>query len=205
MAKRRKKAGDPGLAVAYLRVSTEEQHLGPEAQRSAIEAWASARGVRVVAWFEDRGVSGAAEVARCPGLMDAITEAGAVGAGVLVAAKRDRIARDVMKAAMVERLALREGARVVCADGVGEGDDPASVAFRQMLDVFAQFERAMIQTRTLAAMRVKRARGEFLGEAPIGTRRAGRALAEDGARRRCWDAYGSCVQRAPRCGRSRRR
>ena len=40
---------DTRTAVAYLRVSTDEQHLGPEAQRAAITAWASREGVSVVA------------------------------------------------------------------------------------------------------------------------------------------------------------
>ena len=36
------------VAVAYLRVSTQEQDLGPEAQRAAIQMWAERQGVRVV-------------------------------------------------------------------------------------------------------------------------------------------------------------
>lgn len=37
--------GDPKRAVAYLRVSTDEQRLGPEAQRAAIAAWGAREGV----------------------------------------------------------------------------------------------------------------------------------------------------------------
>jgi Resolvase, N terminal domain. len=46
------------LAVAYLRVSTEEQELGLDAQREGIVRFASARGIEVKAFFMDQGVSG---------------------------------------------------------------------------------------------------------------------------------------------------
>ncbi len=52
--------------VGYIRVSTEDQILGPDAQRTALERWASARGVELVGVFEDRGVSGAAALDRRP-------------------------------------------------------------------------------------------------------------------------------------------
>jgi DNA invertase Pin-like site-specific DNA recombinase len=45
----RVRPGDPSVAVAYLRVSTEEQHLGPEAQRAAIERQADGS----VTWTPD--------------------------------------------------------------------------------------------------------------------------------------------------------
>lgn len=178
MAKR-KRSGDAKVAVAYLRVSTEEQHLGPMAQREAIEAWARARGVRVVEWCEDRGVSGGAELDRRPALMEALAAVRERGAGLLVVAKRDRLARDVMKAAIVEAMAGEAGARVVSADGVGDGDEPEDLLLRTIVDAFAQYERARIRARVVAAMRVKASRGEFLGEAPIGARREGKLLAHD--------------------------
>ena len=34
---RRPRTGNARLAIAYIRVSTDDQHLGPEAQRSAIQ------------------------------------------------------------------------------------------------------------------------------------------------------------------------
>jgi hypothetical protein len=53
---------DPRVAVAYLRVSTEEQALGPQAKRNAVLRWAEGAGVRVVAECIDQGDSGGAEV-----------------------------------------------------------------------------------------------------------------------------------------------
>jgi hypothetical protein len=62
----RRSAGNPSLAVAYVRVSTEDQNLGPEAQRAAIERWAPSRGITVAAWHQDC-LSGATAVEDRPG------------------------------------------------------------------------------------------------------------------------------------------
>lgn len=176
-----KPSTDNRTAVAYIRVSTEDQHLGPDAQRAAIAAWAERNGVTIVATCEDRGVSGAASIDRRPGLMAALDALAEHGAGVLAVAKRDRLARDTMIAAMAERLAERAGARIVSADGVGEGNDPAAALLRGMVDLFAAYERAMIRSRTVAALAQKQARGERTGAVPVGLRVAadGRTLEAD--------------------------
>ena len=173
---------DPRRAVAYLRVSTDEQHLGPEAQRAALVAWAAREGVTIVAWHVDQGVSGAAAIADRPGLLAAVADLREHGAGVLAVAKRDRLARDVMAAAMVERLAADAGARILSAAGEGtESDDPAAVLMRRMVDAFAEYERALIAARTRAALAVKRARGEATSHAPFGYRAVdGRLVADEG-------------------------
>jgi len=155
-------------AVAYIRVSTDEQHLGPEAQRAAIEAWADRQGVQVVAWHVDHGVSGAAPLDKRPGLAAALDDLQA-GAD-LVVAKRDRLARDTLAAAMLERLVERAGARIVAADGVGNGDGPEARLMRRMVDAFAEYEREIIRARTRSAMAAKARRGERVGGVPVGYR-----------------------------------
>lgn len=168
-------AADPRRAVAYLRVSTDRQDLGPEAQRAAITAWATREGVTIAAWHEDRG-SGAAAIADRPALLAALADLRTCTAGVLAVAKRDRLARDVMAAAMIDRLTLDAGARVVSAAGEGtDGTDPAAMLLTRMIDAFAEYERAVIASRTRAALGVKRARGEATSHAPYGYR-----TAEDG-------------------------
>ncbi len=42
---KRVRSGSPLVAVAYIRVSKDDQKLGPEAQRAAVEAWAAREGV----------------------------------------------------------------------------------------------------------------------------------------------------------------
>lgn len=166
---------DSTKAVGYLRVSTDEQTLGPEAQRAALERWCTQHGVTLVAVFVDQGVSGGADLDKRPALLAAVAALKEYGAGVLLVAKRDRLARDTMLAAMVERLVEREGATISTADGTGEGGTPEAVLMRRIVDAFAEYERLLIKARTKAALAVKRSRGERIGAVPFGYR-----LAADG-------------------------
>lgn len=168
MAKATKTKANKAAAVLYVRVSTDEQALGPTAQRAAADRWCAARGVQLVAVCEDVGVSGGAPLDKCAGLLEALRQLEAHGAGVLLVAKRDRLARDVVKAAMIEQLAARVGAEVASAAGEGEGTDPAAALMRTMVDAFAQYERALIGARTKAALAVKKAKGERVGRIPYG-------------------------------------
>lgn len=166
----RVRAGKPEFAVAYVRVSTDEQANGIEAQQAAIATWAAANKVQIVAFVEDRGVSGATPVEDRPGLMQALFHIRAYRAGRLVVAKRDRLARDVVVAATIERLAMDAGATVHSADGVSAEDTPEGKLMRGLLDLFAQYERAVIRARTKAALEAKLRRGEYTGgrSAPYG-------------------------------------
>jgi DNA invertase Pin-like site-specific DNA recombinase len=116
----------------------------------------------------DKGVSGGAEVERRPGLVSAVRALHEHRAGVLVIAKRDRLARDVILAASIERLAAAAGATVVSADGAGNVAGPEGQLMRGMIDLFAQHERALIRARTKSALAVKRDRGERVGGIPLG-------------------------------------
>ncbi len=178
--RRKKAAGDPSRAVAYLRVSTAEQELGPEAQRASIERWAGTAGVTIASWHIDQGVSGGAELDKRPALQGALDALRAHEAGILVVAKRDRLARDVVLSALIERLAQNAGAKVVSAAGEGGNDtnDPSSMLMRRIVDAFSEYERALIRARTRAALAVKKSRGERAGTVPFGSRLAadGRSL-----------------------------
>ena len=163
-----KRSGDSSVAIAYLRASTEDQRLSPEAQRASIEAWALAQGVAVVAWHVDAGVSGAADLADRPALVAALAELRLHRAGIFVVAKRDRLARDCYVAATIDRAVAAQGARVASADGTGNGDTPADAFMRSVLDAAAQYERGLIRARTKAALAAKKARGERTGTVRYG-------------------------------------
>jgi len=167
-SKKSRPVTDTTKAVAYIRVSTEEQHLGPEAQLAAIELWATRQGITVVAVHRDLGVSGATPLADCTGLMAALEDLRVHGAGLLVVAKRDRLARDVMKSAMAEARAESLGARIVSAAGEGDGTDPAAKLMRTIIDAFAEYERLIISARTKAALAVKKTKDERIGGIPYG-------------------------------------
>ncbi len=179
MKKKQTPQGNPKLAVAYLRVSTDEQNLGPDAQRAAISSWAAAQGVTILEWREER-VSGGAALEDREELIAAINLLAPLGAGLLVAAKRDRIARDAVLAVSIERMVQGEGARLVTSDGVTSDDTPEGRLVRGILDLFAEYERSLIRARTRAALRVKKARGERVSRfAPVGTRIEGGMIVPD--------------------------
>jgi DNA invertase Pin-like site-specific DNA recombinase len=178
---KRARPGNPRTAVSYFRVSTNAQQLGPEAQRAAVADFARREGLSIVSGHVDQGISGGSDLDARPALAEAIGALRAHGAGVLLVAKRDRLARDIYVAAAIERAVAASGARVVSADGTGNGETPADVFMRSVLDSAAAYERALIRGRTRAALQAKRARGERAGTVPYGYRvdADGRTLVAD--------------------------
>ena len=157
-----------GVTVGYVRVSTDEQAQGPRAQRDALERYARAHGLDLVVVHDDLGISGAAPIDERPGLLAALDALDLYRAEVFLVAKRDRLARDVMISAMVDRLVTRAGARIESADGAANGEGPEAEMMRGVLAVFAQFERALIRTRTKSALAAKKRRHERTGSVPYG-------------------------------------
>jgi DNA invertase Pin-like site-specific DNA recombinase len=98
---------------------------------------------------------------------------------VLIVAKRDRLGRDVIEVALIERLVSKRGARVVSAAGEGtESDDPSGLLMRRLIDSFAEYERLIIGARTKSALAAKRRRVERTSRfAPYGFQ-----IARDGRR-----------------------
>jgi DNA invertase Pin-like site-specific DNA recombinase len=130
--------------------------------------------MEVVGPFDDEDVSGAASLDKRLGMLAAIAE---VRKGdVVLVAKRDRLGRDPIVNAMIESAIARKGGRLVSVLGEGtEGDDPAHVLMRRMIDAFSEYERLVIKARTRAALRAKIKRRER-----VGAIRFGFDLASDG-------------------------
>ncbi len=160
---------DPNRAVVYLRASTRKQELSPAAQRVMITKWATEHAVELVAEHLDHGISGAAELSRRPGLLEALQSIEQRGAGVLLVAKRDRLGRSVEALVLLEREVRRIGGRIIAADG-GNGDDLHDKFMRRILDAVAEHERDLIRARTRAALQVRRDRGQRVGNVPLGFR-----------------------------------
>lgn len=190
MAKRKQAPGDPTLAVAYLRVSTDDQRNGPDVQRADIERWASRHGVTVAGWFEDKDISGgdgltedlALDLGQRPALVAAMAALSERRAGLMLVQCRDRWARDIVLAAMLDRVVSKAGAQVVSAIGAGSdprraGDDDSDEDMKVFEDWQAQRERRKIRRRTKMALAIKKARGERVGTLPYGFQ-----LAADGVK-----------------------
>ncbi len=139
----------------------------PHAQRAQIESWAAREAGPVVAWFEEHGVSGPRDATERPGLSAVLHALREQGAGVLVVAKGDRLARDGVIEGMVDKLVGRAGARGV-SSGVGNRNSPADQHLQSILDSAAAFERSQIQDLTRVEFAVRKTREERLGAFPGG-------------------------------------
>ena len=161
-------------AIGYIRVSTDEQSesgLGLETQREAIAKCAARLSLPLADddILADEGVSGAKHQDKREGLTEALArlERG----DVLIVAKRDRLARDVIVAGLLERFVTKKKARIVSAAGEGTDDDtPTGILMRRIIDAFAEYERLVIGLRTGLALRAKRRRGDLAGNVPFGYR-----------------------------------
>ena len=144
--------GDPSKVIGYVRVSTGDRALGPEARRTALLVWCAAQGCTLVHVFFDQAVGGAAPADQRPGLSAALAGVKQHGAGILLVATRDRLARDTLIAALVEQRALQLGAAIRAVHGSGNTDTPEGLLVRRVVDAFAEYERLTIQARTKAAL-----------------------------------------------------
>ncbi len=87
----------------------------------------------VADWYVDRGICSVTPIEERPALRAALDALRAHGAGVLVVARRDRVARDVVLAGEIERAVARASARLVSAVGEGNGDSPADACKRPLI------------------------------------------------------------------------
>jgi len=163
-------------AILYARVSTDDQvksGLGMEAQLNASKRYAYTMKAKKVLVFRDEGKCGALPPQERPGLIRAII---AIEKGdMFIVAKRDRLARNLMHAQIIESMVKGRGGLLYSADGVSSEDSPAGFLQRSIVDAFAQYERMMISVRTKEALAVKKAKFERIGAVPYGW-----DLADDG-------------------------
>ncbi len=164
---RTRPAAPTGTAVGYLRVSTAEQAdsgLGLEAQRRTVEDHAAARGITIVEWFIDPGVSGTTLPSKRKAMSEALAALADRRASILLAAKLDRVSRSIKDALNLDHLATTQGWSVSTADMMMDTSTPPGRAAMNMLLVFAQFERDMIAQRTRDALAEKKAQNVQLGK-----------------------------------------
>jgi putative DNA-invertase from lambdoid prophage Rac len=152
-----------GTAIFYKRVSTGAQDGA--SQIAACEAYAAGAGLEIVATYEDviTGASAAAERAGLVGLLEAL----APGDTVLVE-RRDRLGRDALEVAYIERTIQAKGARIVTASGLGAEQTPEAQLIARMLDLVAEYEKALNNSRTKAALDARRAKGLIVGQPHYG-------------------------------------
>lgn len=164
-------------AIIYRRCSTDEQTksgLGLEHQFHVCKELALKQGISDIEVFTDAGVSGSTQIEDREGLREALA---ALRKGdVLLVAKRDRIARDMLVSMTVGKIVERRGCSLVSAAGEGHETDPVTdLILKSISDLWAQIERLSIASRTRNGLRVKIAKGERCGNVRYGFK-----LAKDG-------------------------
>jgi DNA invertase Pin-like site-specific DNA recombinase len=145
-------------AIAYLRVSTHRQQrsgLGIGAQRAAIQRFAEAEGMTILAeYVEAETGKGADALDRRPQLAAALAAAKAAKCSVIVS-KLDRLSRDV---AFVSGLMAQRVPFIVAELGLDA--DPFML---HLYAALAEKERSLISERTKAALAARKAAGAKLG------------------------------------------
>lgn len=168
--------------LSYVRVSTERQAehgLGLAQQEQAIRAFLRQKRAKPGQLFEDRGVSGAVEDR--PGLAELL--ASLTPGDVVVVARLDRLARDLLTQEFLLRDIRRRGADLISCS-TAETDylqddphDPTRKLIRQVLGAVGEFERALIKLRLQRGRALKAERGGYAyGSPPFGFRAEGGKL-----------------------------
>jgi DNA invertase Pin-like site-specific DNA recombinase len=137
-------------AAIYLRVSTDDQTV--ENQRRELTAAATARGWTVVAEYADEGISGAKGRDGRPQLDLLLKDTVHRRFDVAMVWAVDRLGRSLPD--LIASMQELHGAKVdlfLHQQGI-DTTTPGGKAMFQMLGVFGEFERAMIQARVKAGM-----------------------------------------------------
>ncbi len=153
----------------YLRVSTGEQTT--ENQRRELEQVAKRSGWQVVEVYEDAGVSGANGREKRPAFDKLLKDATARQFDLVAAWSVDRLGRSLQHlVAFLGELHALKIDLYLHQQGI-DTTTPAGKAMFQMMGVFAEFERAMIQERVKSGLSRARASGKRLGRPPVAARK----------------------------------
>ena len=161
-------------AFGYLRVSGESQVRGDgfPRQKAAIRKWADQNNVKIVRWFEEKGVSGT--ILERPALSDMMVAVMSNGAHLVVVEKLDRIARDQMVQESIIQSLIKNGFELVSAASGEEnlcGNDPGRKLMRTIMGAIAEYDKQMLVLKLRAAKQRKRTQpGWSEGRKPFGFR-----------------------------------
>jgi len=163
-----------GKAFGYLRVSGKGQVEGDgfPRQKAAIKAYAEAHGIRIVRWFEEKGISGTMELDGRPALLALLEALASNGTKLVLIEKLDRLARDLMvQETIIGDLRKRSFELISVSEPDLLQNDPTRILMRQVFGAIAQYEKAMIVAKLRGArQRVKAKQGRCEGRKPYGTR-----------------------------------
>jgi len=153
------------LAIAYVRVSTEEQDL--DTQKHAIEDWASKNGVKILRWFSDHGVSGTVPLLERPGFRQLISELDKLNPrpSILLVYDISRLARSLRELVLAwDYIENKLDLVLIPVRDIHIFKIPMEYRniLRVLLATFSEIERELIRRRTRDAMRRLKKEGKIL-------------------------------------------
>ena len=151
-------------AGVYCRVSTKGQNC--ETQLVAIKEFCVRQGINIFKVYQDIGVSGSKDSR--PALNDMLFNLRKNQFKVVVVFRLDRLGRSLQHLlALLQEFRNKNVRLVSVTDGIDTSDDnPMTRAFWQILAVFAEMEKAIIQERVCAGLARARSEGKRLGRPP---------------------------------------
>jgi site-specific DNA recombinase len=135
-------------AIAYYRVSTDLQRDEGtiQIQQMKVREFASKQGYEIIGEFFDDGVSGG--LRHRSGLNQLLAALQDTPAQYVIIYKLDRLARDLyIQEGLIQEFNRLNKQIVSTLEPDLDSTDPFRKAFRQMLGVFSEFEKAMIALR----------------------------------------------------------
>jgi DNA invertase Pin-like site-specific DNA recombinase len=145
----------------YLRVSTDGQTV--ENQRRDLKASAKRHGWRIVETFDDNGVSGAKSRDERPAMRRLMEGVARKDFDMVAAWSVDRLGRSLQDLVGFLGELQAKGVDLYLHKQGLDTSTPAGKTMFQMLGVFSEFERAMIQERVRAGLARAKAQGKKLG------------------------------------------
>lgn len=145
--------------IGYARVSTEDQNL--DMQQQAIQKYAIEKNLDLIMYVEKIS-SRKADRIELKNAMKAATKG-----DVFVVYKLDRLARSTKELYQLTDRLKEKGVEFVSINDSFDTTTPTGKAMFGMLAVFAEFERDIIQQRTIAGLEAARKRGKTGGRPKI--------------------------------------
>lgn len=155
-------------AAFYARVSTRNGHQDPAVQLQALQEVADRAGWTVVDTYVDDGVSGAKGRDKRPEFDRLLKDATRRRFDLVAAWSVDRLGRSLQDLVAFLGDLKASGCDLYLHVQAIDTTTPAGKALFQMLGVFAEFERAIIQERIHAGIAKARASGPKKGKKPHG-------------------------------------
>jgi DNA invertase Pin-like site-specific DNA recombinase len=154
-------------AAIYARVCTRNGHQDPETQLLALRQVAERAGWQTVGEYLDHGISGAKGRDKRPEFDRMLKDATRRQFNVVMAGSVDRLGRSLQDlVAFLGDLHAQGVDLYLHIQGI-DTTTPGGKALFQMMGVFAEFERAMIQERVCAGLAKARAKGKRLGRPKV--------------------------------------